>query len=1777
MTSDLNLIGLMATRTIRTVIDSGPSDAGFARFLVHALARDEILAIVDAIARDAELSSRIEVCLPRYKYEDEKDIPQTFLTDASATELRHIDCEREGRVIVLGDESQMQSLAQVEKIDADVLMDIRRSRAWVEAACGDHPIKEDVLVQWDSALRALLRIDRTSLRQISAYLTNVAAELRSGCDLAPALGRCLNSIRLPRYEKLFTDITETKLHHMSQWQQRYEAHWKRECYIAKRDRSQIPFSRATLAAKLEELPADMPNEVRTALKAYVDAPDGTSEDSFALFSHDWSHFPSFFEDVQKADGRPLGIETRMFYDLRSPSLLTDQYREYIAKFAEERRKNPTKNPEDERFYALHSHQIAEDPRLAARWERFILGQSIECVDFLDGLVQCMRRLYQAGEHDQRVLIVKGMESTPLQFLQLNDDVCRAFATRYRGLDALLKNLVEFKDAKAFDYIEIRKGQAFKDRRKRGDQPMSARARRLAFRVWIEKRADGRTIERSVELRLVWECDTKEVGLCLVDDLKRLRENLTGTPLVRCVAARSEAGGKVQPAALDLRDVACLEPAASRDRGSFVPAASRCKSLASAWRSELRALVSDGLVVDDVRTDLEASFARFEESYADAIGKLLENGFAEPLLEEQAVLYGKLLGMIVDAVDRPVALERLLRPLLDIGSAQIDGSAAATPAAIVMPWHPLRLAACASRWQMFRLRLGRLLAPGRTTFTDGGALFFTEFRRALAEPASPEIAVGWEGAKPNVLAFANGINGYSLHERPVKSHGTPGSTSDTVRVVANQISDLVQDYIRLQPHEKDNLCVVLYNCDAADLPQAVVDRVRLEADKAGRDAMCQVILRHREQEQLGSIYRQLVAREVDADGLHASEASRDFMARLRISIMVDHGVPALTPDGPPLDIVFCHNVISRAATEAWQEVTHIVGHGIEIDPGLWSRRHPIRKGDRDAIVYLVCPAQTAEGWSYIDAMAALHMPDQARRARAAKTSLVPARRTDVKDPGTQQILEETHRLGSWVVNFDDLLDRRQLAERDIRIIRYKHAATGGRGLVISSQAPDGLLRATLRNRIRSLDPLGYTEPELEALSNRLIDDANAVSGDIVLRAAKRGTNASELIGVVLSKFLVEAELGPDTPRAWIFLDDYAAWLGQAEKRIADLLCLAPRIDPDGSAVLGIVVTEAKYIKASGAKSKAADSARQLRDTLVRLEKVLNAESPPADRDIWLARLSEMLMDGMREPQGLDAGGVNWRTTLRHGRCRIELRGYSHVFAHAPPDEISSFADEGIGDKETKSGSQERYSPATLRRILRCYANRQDPTPIRAAATGGSSRLTSIEASAAADAPPVVPTTAVPIPTARNQAADPTGRAAADEASDGSPDPLVSSADEASDPPLHLPAGDPADEAFEAETCFDRTLAAITRDVSADRSDFDWLEDVAVRCRQAFLSYGMSAKLEHKILTPNAALLKFKGTDNLTTASVERRERELESTHSLKILGVRSEPGLVGVSVKRPRREVLTLASVWRKWRRSPGEANSRLLIAVKEDDGEPLFLSPDPAPHSLIAGSTGSGKSVLLQSLLLGIAATNTPEQAKIILIDPKSGVDYFPFEPLPHLDGGIIDDSKTALAKLEWLVTEMERRYAQFKTSRTFDLEAYNKQAAEPLPTIWLVHDEFADWMQIDSYRNGVEVAVNRLGVKARAAGIYLIFAAQRPDNTVFPMQLRSNLGNRLVLRVDSPGTSDLSLGIKGGGAERLLGKGHLAAVLGGGNDPIYAQVPYVSGGDLVKMVEAICRDLGSA
>jgi len=375
------------------------------------------------------------------------------------------------------------------------------------------------------------------------------------------------------------------------------------------------------------------------------------------------------------------------------------------------------------------------------------------------------------------------------------------------------------------------------------------------------------------------------------------------------------------------------------------------------------------------------------------------------------------------------------------------------------------------------------------------------------------------------------------------------------------------------------------------------------------------------------------------------------------------------------------------------------------------------------------------------------------------------------------------------------------------------------------------------------------------------------------------------------------------------------------------------------------------------------------------------------------------------------------------------------------------------------------------------------------------------------------------------------------------------------------------------------AETTKAASAEEDS--WLEHTAQKLRTALLGYNLQAKIVGARLTPNAALIRFLGSDRLRVEDIEARQSALLTTHGLRLISISPLPGEIVVGVARPQRQIVSLWDVWarREINRNANGVNTSFVLGLKELDGEILYLNLGGGfgggqahePHTLVAGATGSGKSVLIQALLLDIAATNPSALAHIHLIDPKMGVDYAAIERLPHLQGGVIVSQDQAMGVMESLIAEMERRYELFRTNGARDVRTFNAKVAsqDRLPLKFLIHDEFAEWMLTEDYKAAVTANVSRLGVKARAAGIHLIFAAQRPDANVMPMQLRDNLGNRLILKVASVGTSEIALGVKG--AEQLLGLGHLAARLSGEPSIIFAQAPYLSDDDIERAVDAIC------
>ncbi|MGE1058234.1 DNA translocase FtsK, partial [Bacillus sp. GMa5/1] len=289
-----------------------------------------------------------------------------------------------------------------------------------------------------------------------------------------------------------------------------------------------------------------------------------------------------------------------------------------------------------------------------------------------------------------------------------------------------------------------------------------------------------------------------------------------------------------------------------------------------------------------------------------------------------------------------------------------------------------------------------------------------------------------------------------------------------------------------------------------------------------------------------------------------------------------------------------------------------------------------------------------------------------------------------------------------------------------------------------------------------------------------------------------------------------------------------------------------------------------------------------------------------------------------------------------------------------------------------------------------------------------------------------------------------------------------------------------------------------------------------------------------------------------------------------------PGKSAIGIEVPNKESKPV--FLREILRSPvfTKSESPLTVALGLDiSGDPIVTDIRKMPHGLIAGATGSGKSVCINAILTSILYKAKPHEVKLMLIDPKM-VELAPYNAVPHLVAPVITDVKAATAALKWAVEEMERRYELFAHAGARDLTRYNTIVSEreipgeTLPYIVIVIDELADLMMVAP--GDVEEAICRIAQKARACGIHLLVATQRPSVDVITGLIKSNIPTRIAFTVSSQVDSRTIIDI--GGAEKLLGRGDMLFLGNGTSKPVRVQGVYVSDDEIEKTVDHVKKQM---
>lgn len=378
--------------------------------------------------------------------------------------------------------------------------------------------------------------------------------------------------------------------------------------------------------------------------------------------------------------------------------------------------------------------------------------------------------------------------------------------------------------------------------------------------------------------------------------------------------------------------------------------------------------------------------------------------------------------------------------------------------------------------------------------------------------------------------------------------------------------------------------------------------------------------------------------------------------------------------------------------------------------------------------------------------------------------------------------------------------------------------------------------------------------------------------------------------------------------------------------------------------------------------------------------------------------------------------------------------------------------------------------------------------------------------------------------------------------------------------------------------DYQLPSLTLLKAAKQSDqtteYKRIHENAAKLERTFTSFGVNAKVTQVHLGPAVTKYEVHPAVGVKVSRIVSLSDDIALALAAK--GIRMEapiPGKSAIGIEVPNTDVAMVCLREVLESKQSQESDSKLLIALGRDvTGEAVMAELNKMPHLLVAGATGSGKSVCINGIITSILTKAKPHEVKLMMIDPKM-VELNVYNGIPHLLAPVVTDAKKAAQALKKVVNEMERRYELFAHTGTRNIEGYNdhvklhnieNDTKQPLlPYIVVIVDELADLMMVAS--SDVEDAITRLAQMARAAGIHLIIATQRPSVDVITGIIKANIPSRIAFSVSSMTDSRTILDM--GGAEKLLGRGDMLFLPVGASKPIRVQGAFLSDQEVEDVV----------
>ncbi|HIQ05918.1 MAG TPA: DNA translocase FtsK, partial [Anaerolineae bacterium] len=1098
--------------------------------------------------------------------------------------------------------------------------------------------------------------------------------------------------------------------------------------------------------------------------------------------------------------------------------------------------------------------------------------------------------------------------------------------------------------------------------------------------------------------------------------------------------------------------------------------------------------------------VERALVRLEEAWARFVGKAAKQGALAADLDELLTAYE---GLLQAGTEHLRQGQEVLHGFRLLTQAWIVGPETFDEWAVVPFLHPFKLHWWRERARRFDTFIARLLdASGEATIVDERR-FRQELNTTYGSAGYPALlALPGRDRRPDYFLPVHEVEGYELFRWVGQAGIAYGLDPDLVfaeeseraaEVAARELARVVQDYIETYPFVRDGLEVYLVQCRNGALPGLLVERLNRLAHRRRWDLHLNVIVHSTDRG--APLYRRVIE-WLKAHEEFAARPPSAYFPSVTLKVL-ECGYEGLFQQVGDTDLVILPDVLAEKGQTVEAEIEEHSSGAESVSltgylPVYRVQQAPFERGEFTRDILLTPFPQPALVQRFYN----LQWAARERQAVPAEGAVRFRLRVSLQD--WERELAELHRRFNWVTCYDTTVDRFLLEDtfpNTVELIRYslglgvkrRHNLT-----VSSSRRAREIVERRLTASLETLLP-GTSEDFRHKVAQRLVEEAKQVSGDIVLRAAGPGAYLNELIGIVVAKYQVEQRYRaahPDALTAWIYLDDFAHWF---DRRVPDLLFVAIPPKADGELPLHIEVIETKCIGETHFAAEAADAQRQVAQGVNRLAKAWAPGGTHLDAPYWYDQLYRAVVGNLAVHRDQMRLWEAFRHRLPRGDFTLEMSGHTWVFCYEGSAGVLGLSDEGEAtviapDARDVPHRYHHFGRAGLRRLLRDLV--EEKWGLEAPSETWSSAYDQ------------------PLPTSETLEPEPVAR----------PEGLVLT-ESVPEPSLTLPTRDPMAEWCDVKA---RELARVLR-------DYD-IRVYPIKPDEA--DVGPSVVRFKVRLRPGEKIGRLQNI-----AADLQRELALEAIPLIEnVRGTR----YVGIDLPRPEREIVPLRPALAELPQAP--VGHLPFLVGKTPDGRTVTTDLTDLTHLLVAGSTGSGKTVFLYTLILSLTYQFGPEALSLLLIDPKQ-TDFVYFEGLPHLMGGrVVIEAEEAIAWLDQLTTEtLGNRTQQLRRARCRDIRDYNERLPDaPMPPIVVIVDEYADLVQVldRHHRQEFERRLVRLAQRARNVGIHLVIATQRPSADIVTTSLKANLPARIAFRL--PSHHDSMTVLDQAGAENLLGKGDM-------------------------------------